>query len=66
MLTTLRAFILEILCARKALAASFESSEDQVFMRMILSFGTQHSYTAASASMAACPGIKRLGMLSLL
>ena len=59
LLTTLRAFILEILWARKALAASFESSEDQVFVRIILSFGTQHSYTAASASIAACPAIKQ-------
>lgn len=43
------------LCARNALAASFDSSDDQVFMVMIFSFGTQFRYTCDRLSIAERP-----------
>mmetsp|Transcript_7708 Transcript_7708/g.28116 ORF Transcript_7708/g.28116 Transcript_7708/m.28116 type:complete len:237 (+) Transcript_7708:677-1387(+) len=50
----------EILCARNAFAASFESSADHKFAVMILSCGTQFAYTStrdATASVPSCPSI---------
>ena len=46
------ALIDETRCAKNAFAASFESSDDHVFVIRILSFGTQCSYTADSAAVA--------------
>ncbi|WVZ24134.1 hypothetical protein V8G54_002678 [Vigna mungo] len=49
------AFTEEILCARKALAASFESSADHKFVHRIFSSGTQFAYTSFRVCMAFCP-----------
>ena len=46
------AFMLEILWARKALAASLESSEDQVFIVTIFSGEIQCRYTQESVAIA--------------
>ena len=42
---------------RNALAASLASSDDQVFIVMIFSFGIQFSYMLAKAFMAATPSV---------
>mmetsp|Transcript_5581 Transcript_5581/g.16838 ORF Transcript_5581/g.16838 Transcript_5581/m.16838 type:complete len:232 (-) Transcript_5581:180-875(-) len=49
------ALIDETRCARKALAASLESSELHVLVVTMRSFGTQNSYTADSLATAASP-----------
>src|SRR5438876_12015957 len=45
----------EIRCARKALATSFESSDDQMLLQRIFSRGTQRAYISTSFSLAARP-----------
>mmetsp|Transcript_3488 Transcript_3488/g.10911 ORF Transcript_3488/g.10911 Transcript_3488/m.10911 type:complete len:236 (+) Transcript_3488:599-1306(+) len=49
------ALMLEMRCARKALAASLEISADHRLDRMMFSRGTQLAYTSASAAIAALP-----------
>src|SRR5690606_29448540 len=48
-------FIEDTLCAKNALAVSFDNSDDQTFVVNIRSFGTQLAYTSESAVMACCP-----------
>src|SRR3954464_15859362 len=45
----------EIRCARNALATSLDSSDDQRFVVMMRSRGTQCAYTSASTLIAASP-----------
>merc|ERR1719238_1944029 len=47
------ALMLETRCARKAFAASLDSSEDHVLVVTMCSLGTQYSYTHDNLAMAA-------------
>ncbi|KAI8629801.1 hypothetical protein F5Y19DRAFT_432024, partial [Xylariaceae sp. FL1651] len=52
---TLSALMLETFCARRALAASFDSSDENRFEKMIRDRGTYVAYTPARASAARMP-----------
>jgi hypothetical protein len=47
----------ETLCAKKALATNFESSEDQTLVVKIFSLGIQLAYISTNASMASFPSL---------